>query len=280
MSNNELNQDNGDLPLDLENMPSMDALLGEKSNESAIRHSNPVKSAPKNDTQENVGFLAVNTNDMPTMDKLLSSDCCLETAYEKKESSIEGKVLCERQKSKSELSRSTVINHIGNMRFVIDGSNVCRSYQCLNGLSSLAPLLTLTLTLVKHRAQFRCVFDANERYVLGKNSAEPGSCLIYENLLRSLPQFFVEVPGATDADDYILSTADRDQLPIISNDRYNKLDEHHQNQYPWLQFNTKRILKGAVNDDCLVIEQLEINTPLNYNLNQIFDELSDRLRRR
>ncbi len=278
MNSKKSNQHDGDIPLDLKNMPSMDELLGEGGNESESSNSSSEKISPPSRLQENLGFLAVNTNNMPAMDKLLSSNSSLEPTYEKNENSIEKKAVGERRKSRFELSRSTVINHIANLRLVIDGSNVCRSYISLNGLSSLAPILTLTLTLVKHRAKFVCVFDANERYVLEKNSAEPGSDAVYENLLRSLPQFFVEVPGATDADDYILSAADLDQLSIISNDRYNKLNEHHQSQYPWLQFNTKRILRGAVDDDRLVIEQLGINIPLDYNLNRMFDELIDRLR--
>ena len=271
-------QHDDNLPLDLNNMPSMDELLGEGGSKSGIEHPDPADICSKNRLHKSLSFFAVNTNDMPTMDTLLSNNTCTESACEKNERSIEKSMADRKRKRKPDLRKSAIIKQIGHMRFVIDGSNVCRSYSCLNGISSLAPLLTLTLTLVKHNAKFQCVFDANEHYMLGKNSSEPENEIVYEKLLNSLSRFFIEVPGATDADDFILSSADRDYLQIISNDRFNKLDENHQSHYPWLQFGTKRILKGTVDNNRLIIGQLGINVPLEYDLNQSFKRLADRLR--
>ena len=158
-------------------------------------------------------------------------------------------------------------------KVVIDGSNVCRSYLCFSGESSLAPLLTLTCALRKRGIDFQCLFDANERYVLQRNAREPDSDRLYETLLREMGPWFQEVPGATDADSWVLALADRESLSVISNDRFANAEEQYQAQYPWLTTARNRLLKGGVEEALVLVPGLEISTPLNNDLRFLTDQL-------
>lgn len=153
-------------------------------------------------------------------------------------------------------------------RFVIDGSNVCRSYDVVENASNLAPLLTLCLALRRATATFHVVFDANERYLLARNRQAPAGPGCYERLLTRAPESFSEAPGATDADEYILRRAEREEAGVISNDRYRELGRY----FPWLTA-TDRTFRGDVDEGTLAVPGLGLRCPLRHDLQAMVSEL-------
>ncbi len=156
--------------------------------------------------------------------------------------------------------------------FVIDGSNICRSSVKGKG-SSLTALLTLVLELQKHQASCVCVFDANERYVLGENRDEPDSERIYDRLINHLSHTFREAPGASNADDYLLKIAHRERLPVISRDRFDKASDRHREQYPWLVTGGSRLLRWQAEHGLVQVPKLGLIAPLRDDLWPMFEEL-------
>ena len=172
------------------------------------------------------------------------------------------------------LSKKASANrHMSGCRFIIDGSNVCRSYMDLSGISTLSPLLTLAYTLFKRHATCFCFFDASERYLLRGNLDELEGERVYERMLREFPRIFYEVPAGENADDLILEMADRQGLGVISNDRFNKMEDQHLQLYPWLILGTDRLIRGNVQNGMLNIEHLGIHIRLRKDLNPLLEDL-------
>ncbi len=134
-------------------------------------------------------------------------------------------------------------------RVIIDGSNVCRSISGGGAgeggdVSSLSLLLKLTLFLVEHGVAFRCVFDASESYALGRNSQWPQGAAVYRTLLAYAHDCFSEVPAGQSADETILSLATELGCPVISNDRFDKSRDRHQDRFPWVSVACKRLIRS------------------------------------
>lgn len=161
---------------------------------------------------------------------------------------------------------------------IIDGSNVCRSYIASDGGSSLAPLLTLLLELVRRELQWRCFCDASESHMLARSGAGSESTVVYSRMLRDSRGAFREVDAGTSADDAVLAAADRADGVIVSNDRFNKLPDQHTVRYPWLEYGTRRLLKGSVIDGRVVVDALGIAVPLRTDLTRLGDEILVNLR--
>jgi hypothetical protein len=97
---------------------------------------------------------------------------------------------------------------------IIDGTNIC----FIDGKKSICYPLSLMAGLKNAGYSFYCFFDASTRHHIEKP--------VYEKLLSKYGSSFVkEVPGGTQADTYILQTANKLGIRIISNDRFNKSGE-------------------------------------------------------
>ena len=183
------------------------------------------------------------------------------------------KILSRRESTRPVSRKASAKRCIAGCNFIIDGSNVCRSYMNLSGKSSLSPLMTLAYTLFKRQASCFCFFDASERYLLRRNAKElPGEC-VYERLLREFPKVFHEVSAGKNADDFILEMADRQGLAIISNDRFNKIEDRHLQLYPWLIVGNDRLIRGNVQHGMLTVEALGICVRLRMNLSSLLEDL-------
>ena len=185
------------------------------------------------------------------------------------------KVLSRKKAVRSGSKKKSISHNLLGHRFIIDGSNICRSYLNLEGMSSLLPLITLVITLLRRRSMCVCFFDASERYLLRANASELQSEYIYERLLREVPKIFREVPAGMNADDLILEMAHKDDLQIISNDHFDKLEDRHIQLYPWLITRSKRLLPGRVKDGILIVESLGIAVKLGKSLTSLVEELRD-----
>ena len=96
---------------------------------------------------------------------------------------------------------------------VIDATNVVRSSQ--GDPPCLLRLIGLLLELENRRYTYKCFFDANTGYVL-EESGQREQAKAYRELLRDYYNIFIEVPGRTRADDFILDYAHSHGTPIIS----------------------------------------------------------------
>lgn len=141
-----------------------------------------------------------------------------------------------------------------SIKYLIDGTNICRSYDSETQNQKKARLdilLVLLISLLQKGNSFFCYFDASFRHIEGiKNNKD------YKKLL-GYTSFFKEVTGGIEADEFILQDADRKQLPIISNDRYKKFES----RYPWLV--DRPTIKGLVAQGELQVPMLNIHASLN-----------------
>jgi hypothetical protein len=159
--------------------------------------------------------------------------------------------------------------------FVLDGSNICRSYDPERSPSSLAPLLTLIRELQKKGKTFKCVFDASERYALAKNRAEASAVYYYETIMNHFPHQFGEAPNGEDADNRILRLAEHENGAVISNDRFDKPGDDHERIYPWVMASVgNRMIRGSVEENRLIVPALNINTALRTDLDEVIQELN------
>jgi|688.fasta_scaffold276853_2 hypothetical protein len=141
-------------------------------------------------------------------------------------------------------------------RYIIDGSNVCRSFDRFRP-PSLAILLSLLLEIQRRGGSFICFFDASAPNLF-EETGGPSLRRAYDDLAKALPQCFVQVPARTQADDFILSHADKECLPIISNDQFK--DYFH--KYRWLEYEAERRIPGVVINSAVTVLPLQIEVPL------------------
>ena len=138
---------------------------------------------------------------------------------------------------------------------LVDGTNVC--FWGKNGsTASLAPVLALARALDAAGADWQACFDASTRHHLAKSGT--GDEAEYEALLRSRPDRFMEAPGGTCADEFLLSAAAAERTAvIISNDFY----RDHAADYPFVK-DKSRFIRGGVFRDQLCIPHLGIRCAL------------------
>lgn len=149
-------------------------------------------------------------------------------------------------------------NAVGNLAgriILVDGTNVC--FWGRNGsTASLAPVLALARALDAAGADWQACFDASTRHHLAKSGT--GDKAEYEALLQSRPDRFVEAPGGTCADEFLLSAAASEHTAvIISNDFY----RDHEADYPFVK-DKSRFICGGVFRDQLCIPHLGIRCAL------------------
>lgn len=145
--------------------------------------------------------------------------------------------------------------------YLVDGLNVCNWQRT----PSLAPLLTLLIELKRHGHSFLCIFDANTRFVL----EELGERERYEHLIEGF-DCVGEVPGGTQADDFILFRAHKTGDAIISNDQYRDLK--YRERYKWLRSVSPRLCKGIVLGGFLIVPELDVHARVGESLPSIVKE--------
>lgn len=150
---------------------------------------------------------------------------------------------------------------------IIDGLNVCRWKQSDNGKPDLLILMTFLVEVAKKGYDFFCFFDANTPHVLNGNRSEV-KYRIYKELIENHKNKFGEVPGRIRADDFILKAADTKlkaadtkKAAIVSNDQFRDYVTLH----PWLR-DDKRLIKGMVANEKLLIPPLDLDVPLRKDL--------------
>jgi hypothetical protein len=151
--------------------------------------------------------------------------------------------------------------------YVIDGSNVCRSFDPSKPIS-LAVLLAVLIALRKRGAEFICFFDATIHHVL-RETGDETVVAVFKELVAALGDRFVVVPAGTSADENILSYADRKGLPVISNDRF----ADYFDSYQWIQQDRARRITGLVVDGEVTIKALNIFNCIPSDVSAAKDEL-------
>ncbi len=147
--------------------------------------------------------------------------------------------------------------------FIIDGTNVCRSYA--GSGFKLETLLTLVSCILEEGNTFECYFDASTRHV-AKRCGSQETQTLYRSLLQRYPVLFRETPAGEPADDTILLRADRANCTVISNDLFKKPEDQHTVRFPWVN-NRDRIFRGRQYQDQLVVNRLNIDRIVPATLN-------------
>jgi hypothetical protein len=148
--------------------------------------------------------------------------------------------------------------------YLIDGLNVCN----WPTTTSLAPLLTLMIELKRQGHQFLCIFDANTRFVL----EDLGERDKYEHLLNKY-DIFGEVPGGTQADDFLLYRAHKTGDAIVTNDQYR--DQKYRERYKWLRSVSPRLCKGMVLGGFLILPELDVHARIRESLPGIMKDFEE-----
>jgi hypothetical protein len=118
---------------------------------------------------------------------------------------------------------------VSTRRFVIDGTNIVLVHGSAN------PELRYVLALCNHLREcgdaFICFFDANTGYLLQERSSEQSA--VFQQIICD-PRWSGNlrvVPGGTEADEWILSSAKSEGAEVISNDKYR--DRARDNRWIW-----------------------------------------------
>jgi hypothetical protein len=144
--------------------------------------------------------------------------------------------------------------------FVIDGKNVIcgsPSHPC----PSLMNLLALQMELQKRKCTVKSFFDANTFFTLIK-AGKNGEAYAYRRFCHDFPDVFIEVPGGSQADDYILDYANSQGMTIISNDLYREFE----NKYKWLHWNSNRRISFVVHSGMFQVVPLKIQAAIPKDL--------------
>lgn len=105
---------------------------------------------------------------------------------------------------------------------VIDGSNVAFEEQSKGGKPKVANLIAIRDTLMKQGFDPIIIVDA----ALHHQIDDP------KRLERMIDDGSVhQAPAGTDADFFVIKTAEQQQAPILSNDRY----QPYQQDFPWIE---------------------------------------------
>ncbi len=105
---------------------------------------------------------------------------------------------------------------------VVDGANVAYVETSEEGQPQVSNLMAVHRTLEQKGYTPLIIVDASLRHSI--DDPERLEQLIDEQVVR-------QAPAGTDADYFILETADRQDAHIVSNDDF----EQYQDQYPWLE---------------------------------------------
>ncbi len=157
--------------------------------------------------------------------------------------------------------------------YIIDGSNIVY----LPNSSQMVGLLALLNNILDKGHSFLCYFDAATKYFIRRQ----GQGDVLAEFIAAHPEFVSEIIGAAQADEFILLAADRDNISIISNDRYEKYIA----QYGWLPRYESRKQLGdpsrliAVNfiPGRLQVPRLQIDAMLDGDIDQQLQRLRDNL---
>ncbi|MGB0387984.1 MAG: NYN domain-containing protein [Ardenticatenaceae bacterium] len=156
-----------------------------------------------------------------------------------------------------------------SQHYIIDGSNV---FFWQNKIS-ITPLLTLLIELRKRGDSFLCLFDANTPHQINRRlknrRTKENTKYAYQQLLKK-EQYFSEVPGGINADEFILAQANHLNCSIVSNDRF----RDYEDRYPWVNVrDTKRLIRGSVLGGFLNMPQLGIVVPVENDIDKLLSQL-------
>lgn len=146
------------------------------------------------------------------------------------------------------------INRSNIQMVVLDGLNICGWSSTDELQPDIAILLTLCISLAEDKLPFICFFDANTRHIFrDKLSVKDED--IYVDLIRNFKSsHFIEVPGRTQADDFILQKADSENGYILSNDQF----RDNRKKHLWLS-DERRLLKGTVANGNIMVPGLQLD---------------------
>jgi len=145
---------------------------------------------------------------------------------------------------------------------VLDGLNICYWLNPNQKSPDIDILLTLCIALAEGTIPFFCFFDANTPHLLREAGSQKSVAFYHEFLSGALSSHFAEVPGRKRADEFILQKADAENAHIISNDQY----RDYAFRYHWIS-KEKRLIKGAVAENHLLIPDLKLNRRIRRDWN-------------
>jgi len=147
-----------------------------------------------------------------------------------------------------------------NVGLVVDGLNVIYgtpSHSKLSLMNLFGPLLELQ----NRKVTFKCFFDASTPFKL-REAGRTDEADAYRKLCYDLPDTFIEVPGRTQADSFLLQYADHANAQFVSNDRFRDYEQ----KYPWLAQVSNRRAAFVVHSNRIQIPALNLIAPIPTDL--------------
>jgi len=120
--------------------------------------------------------------------------------------------------------------------YLLDGTNILHWDEQRRGVCFDA-LNMITQRFDWDGTPYEAYFDASTPYHFAKGSPQ---LAVYEEMLKTRPEHFQQVPAGTRADDFLLMLANRNpDAVILSQDRFRQYEE----QYPWVK-DSRRVAAG------------------------------------
>lgn len=105
---------------------------------------------------------------------------------------------------------------------VVDGANVAFNEKAQSGKPKVSNLVTVRKVLEEKGYEPIIFVDASLRYEI--DDPQQLEALLDDQVIR-------QAPAETDADYFILATAERFDVPVVSNDEF----ERYTDQFPWIE---------------------------------------------
>lgn len=165
--------------------------------------------------------------------------------------------------------KNDTIFMVNSKKLFIDGTNVIRSYRqdvVMDGY--LCILLSILIELNCQEIDWCVIFDANTEYFLQENF--PSDNEVFDLMVKN-PKLDINVIfGGSQADEYLLALAEKEDAYILTNDRFRDSIKIHSD---WGEKHPERLVKGKIIKGQIVIPQLRIIKKIEYNAKQLYETI-------
>lgn len=137
-----------------------------------------------------------------------------------------------------------------NKAIVVDGANVAHEETASDGKPKLGSIANLRGLLIKNGYDPIIIIDAKLHHEI--DNPQDLQHMIENHII-------LQAPAGTDADFFVLETADQQGLHVVSNDQYHD----YENRYNWIK--DRRISYMIINGDIILYDKTAEQQPTRHD---------------